>query len=271
MATLQAYAADYSQFEKIDVPVNAAQLKKDKAVLQELKRDSFSAEAFEPALGKPLPYRLLSPLSPQPGVLYPVVIVLHGSGAVGDDNVSQLGAFALSWSAPAIQSRFPAYVLVPQFPERSANYSESIKDGFLASQPGASLGLVSQMLDDFIAQHPVDTRRIYLSGFSMGASAAWNLLLHSPGKFAASVAYSGIPPERSTALQLKDVPVLIVHGNADTENPIPPDRAMFAALQKAGAKHVYFREYEGMEHRVPADMLLDLRWREWLFAQRKAD
>lgn len=269
LSALQVSAATYPPFQKIDAPVDAAQLAKDAVVLKELQRDSFTAERFHSGQGLSLPYRLLRPASLQPGVRYPLVIVLHGSGAIGVDNASQLGAFALSWSAPAIQSRFPAYVLVPQFPERSANYADSNADGLLASRPGVPLSLTLPMLDDFIARNPVDTERIYLTGFSMGASAAWNLLLLSPGKFAAAVPFSGIPPERGTAAQLKDIPVLVVHGNADTENPIPPDRAMFAALQNAGAQKVYFREYEGMEHRVPADMLLDTRWREWLFAQRK--
>ncbi|HTD04630.1 dienelactone hydrolase family protein [Undibacterium sp.] len=264
-------AADYPPQEKVAVVIDAARAAADTATLQGLKRDSFAAERFQPRPGVSLPYRLLKPASPQPGVRYPLVMVLHGSGAVGDDNVSQLGPFGLSWSAPAIQERFPAYILIPQFPERSANYANSEADGLLASQPGASLEIALQLLDDVVAHHAVDASRIYLTGFSMGASTAWNALLLRPDRFAAAVPFSGIPPARGTAAQLKDIPLLIVHGNADTENPIQPDREMYAALQKAGAKKVHFREYEGMEHRVPADMVLDARWREWLFAQRRAN
>ncbi len=48
---------------------------------------------------------MMSPAAPQAGKRYPLIIVLHGSGAIGNDNSSQLGALAMSWSAPAIRKR----------------------------------------------------------------------------------------------------------------------------------------------------------------------
>ncbi|MES2102634.1 MAG: PHB depolymerase family esterase [Pseudomonadota bacterium] len=265
-----AKAVDYPLLEKIAAPAGTAQSDADLGILKGLKRDGFAAARFQPKQGAAMPYRLLQPLSPQAGVRYPLVVVLHGSGAVGDDNVSQLNWLGLSWSIPEVQRRFPAYVLIPQFPERSTNYADGT-DGLPASQAGAPLEIALQLLDDVAARHPVDTKRIYLTGFSMGASTAWNAVQLRPGKFAAAVPFSGIPPDRNSAVQFRDIPLLIVHGNADTENPIQPDQAMVAALQKLGSKNLHFREYEGMEHRVPADMLLDMRWREWLFAQKNKD
>jgi predicted esterase len=105
----------------------------------------------------------------------------------------------------------------------------------------------------------------------MGASAATQAVLQKPAMFAAGVAFSGIAPEREAAARLSGTPLLIVHGNADTENPIEADRAMFAALRGlpgAGAS-VRFLEYQGMQHQVPADMLLSTAWRDWLFAQQR--
>ncbi|HLA63150.1 MAG TPA: hypothetical protein VK610_01895, partial [Rhodothermales bacterium] len=63
--------------------------------------------------------------------------------------------------------------------------------------------------------------------------------------------------------------VLLIHGTADTENPIDPDRAMYAALRQAGARHVRFWEYEGLDHAVPPDVVAGTAWRAWLFAQRR--
>jgi len=235
-------------------------------LLQGLDRAAWSAARFQSASGA-LSYRLLPPATVEDGKRYPLVVVLHGSGAVGDDNLKQLGQLAMSWAAPSIRARFPAYVLAPQFPERSANYLPSAADGLLAAQPGPNIPTLTALVADLGKRYPIDVRRIYVTGFSMGASAATQALLQQPGLFAAAVAFSGIPPERSAAARLAATPLLIVHGDADTENPIGPDRAMVAALQRQPGARVRFFEYQGMEHRVPADMLLADAWRAWLFAQ----
>ncbi len=67
--------------------------------------------------------------------------------------------------------------------------------------------------------------------------------------------------------------MLLVHGNADDENPIAPDRAMVAALEKNSARAVRFREYEQMNHAIPPDFQdrapTGDAWREWLFLQKR--
>jgi predicted peptidase len=237
------------------------------SMLQSLDRDLWSAGIFEHGAGA-LPYRLLPPAEVHGGQRYPLVIVLHGSDGVGTDNRGQFGRLALSWSAPAIRARFPAYVLAPQFPERSANYHPSDDDGLLASQPGPNIPTLTALVAQLSKQYPIAAERIYITGFSMGASAATQALLQRPGMFAAAVAFSGIAPERGEAARLASTPLLIVHGNADSENPIEPDRALVAALQRQPGAKVRFLEYQGLEHQVPPDMLLSTAWRDWLFAQR---
>jgi predicted peptidase len=79
-----------------------------------------------------LPYRLLAPSSPAPAGGYPLVLVLHGSGAIGTDNGAQIGAFVKSWALPQAMADFPAYVVAPQFPARTADYTPG-PDGILQS------------------------------------------------------------------------------------------------------------------------------------------
>lgn len=87
--------------------------------------------------------------------------------------------------------------------------------------------------------------------------------------FAAAVPIAGVPPERALAPRLAAANLLLVHGLADTENPPEPTRAMVAALEAAGARRVRLREYEGLGHQVPPEMIAGTEWREWLFAQRR--
>lgn len=238
------------------------------AQLKALPREVFEASRYVATDGAVLPYRLLPPLKLVPGQHYPLVVVLHGSGAVGNDNRAQLGALALSWSAPGLRQRYPAYVLVPQFGQRSANYAPA-SDGALASTPGPGVARLQALVDTLLAQKPIDPARVYVTGFSMGASTAWHALQSRHDRYAAAVMFSGIAPDRNAAVALADVPLLVVHGNADTNNPIDADRAMVEALKAQHAPALHWREYDGMEHQVPDTMLLATEWRDWLWAQQR--
>src|SRR5271156_4793731 len=85
--------------------------------------EKFEARTFK-ADGD-IPYRLFKPETGASGKL-PLVIYLHGSGGLGDDNEKQMGlgnifgtrVFAL----PENQKRFPCYVLAPQTDRGWARY-----------------------------------------------------------------------------------------------------------------------------------------------------
>lgn len=229
---------------------------------------SFETGRFIASDGSVLPYRLLRPPTVEAGKRYPLVLQFHGSGGIGTDNLSQLDRLARSWALPAVRERHPAYVLVPQFPIRSANYGPAAPDQ--ASEAAPALKAALELARAFAAAHPVDTVRVYAVGFSMGGSAAWWAPILDPALFAASVPISGIAPCDAHAAALRDLPLLIMHGDADLENPITADRRFFAALQTAGAGHVRFREYSGLAHQLPDDIQPGYAWRDWLFQQRRA-
>jgi predicted peptidase len=224
--------------------------------------DSFAA--LQSAAG--LPYRLLTPSRPAPANGYPLVLVLHGSGAVGADNRTQLGPMAKSWALPQAMAEFPAYVVAPQFPARTVAYVDGA-DGALESFARPPLQAALALVDELAARLPVDRRRIYVTGFSMGASSAWQALLARPDLFAAAMPVAGIAPPRSEAPRLRDVPLLVVHGDADTENPPGADRAMVEALRAAGNTRVELLLHAGLAHEVAPEILYGRWWREWLFRQ----
>lgn len=231
--------------------------------------DDFAAGTFRHG-GGTLPYRLLTPAILAPGVRYPLVLVLHGSGAMGDDNRSQLGPFARSWARSEVRERFPAFVVVPHFATRSATYAVDAHDSLPSSEGTAALDAALALITELLGTYPIDPRRVYVVGFSMGASAAWNALVRKPGLFAAAIPIAGVPPPRAMATLLAGSPLLIVHGTADVENPIAADRAMYTALRRAGAHALRFREYAGLDHRVPPDFFSETTWHAWLFGQRRS-
>ena len=103
----------------------------------------------------------------------------------------------------------------------------------------------------------------------MGASAAMDAAVARPGLFAAMVALSGVPPERSLARAVAHVPTLLIHGDYDQENAYVGAQVWAEELAAAGGRP-RFITYVGMDHRVPPQLFTDGAWRQWLFEQRAA-
>jgi predicted esterase len=229
--------------------------------------DPFKPHLFIGGQGE-LPYRLLSPITPPaPGQTVPLVVVLHSSGPpMGRDNLAQLSPFSTAWADPAIAQALPAYVVLPQTAVRTIDY-EVGTDGQRASKPAPILGDILALIDELVRTLPVDRSRIYLVGFSMGAGTALQALLARPQMFAGVVAFSAIPPDRTLAPAIAQVPVMLIHGDVDPLTEIGPDLSWAGALVKAGG-HPLVTVYRGMDHRLPPDMAQSIGWRTWLFQQR---
>jgi hypothetical protein len=89
------------------------------ALIEAFKKQSEGLEKkFEPRTHKSdwvMPYRLFRP---EAAGKVPLVMYLHGSGGLGDDNLKQLGLGNIFgsrvWLLPENQKHFPCYVVVPQ-------------------------------------------------------------------------------------------------------------------------------------------------------------
>lgn len=236
-------------------------------VVSTVKAEEFEGHSFKSTAGSTLRYRLLKPSKLEPGKVYPLVVQLHGSGGIGTDNLSQLERMAKSWAMPELRKRYQAFILIPQFPIRSANYGPAAPDQFAISSP--ALQDAVELVKEFSSANPIDPTRIYATGFSMGGSASWLLPVLAPDLFAAIVPISGVAPKSEQAKDFLDLPVYAVHGTADTENPIYADRRFVAAIVSQGGQRAKLREYNGLEHQPPADMYPGLWWRDWLFSQQR--
>jgi poly(3-hydroxybutyrate) depolymerase len=215
-------------------------------------QDRFEAASFTAANGVTLPYRLLAPAA-APGGRVPLVLVLHGSGEIGADNRKQLTPFAVSWARDDIRRRYPAFVAAPQMPSRSAEYSGP-PDGDVRTSRGTSAADATlSLVDHLMKTHPIDPARVFVTGFSMGASTTWNLLYARPGLFAAAIPVAGAPdPARASAVG--KTRVWVIHGNRDNVNPLRHQRATYRPLVDAGTP-VRFWEIDRLGHEVPAWLL----------------
>jgi predicted peptidase len=207
-----------------------------------------------------LSYRLLKPATVEEGKKYPLVIFLHGSGERGDDNKAQLKHGVAEFAKR--RKEFPCFLIAPQCPAGQRGWGLSAKSGVAA--PGK---LVLDLIDKTCKDLPIDTKRIYLTGLSMGGYGTWTLLADKPDLFAAAIPICGGGDPESAA-KIAKIPIWVFHGDKDTAVKVERSRDMVAALEKAGGKPKY-AEYHGVGHDSWTRTYANVKVLAWLFAQKK--
>jgi predicted peptidase len=233
--------------------------------IKSLDNDIYDTATFAGKEQIEIKYRLFKPRQRKTNEKYPLVIVYHGSGPVGSDNKSQLGLLQKLFVSPDIQNKYPAYVLAPQFPTRSSDYVMDAKRNLLYSTPRLCLNSVLQLIDSLKSNLNIDSERIYVIGFSMGGSTVINSLSARPELFAAGVSISGIP-QFDNIQELKAIPIWLIHGIDDTENPINSDEQFYKEM----SNNIRFWKLKKTTHdNVFTTTILGETLPKWLFKQRK--
>ncbi|MDQ0637891.1 putative peptidase [Pedobacter sp. W3I1] len=250
---------------KIDKSADSLYLKRRIAEIKGLNTDVFTKGSFKGTADTPIVYRLLKPNNTKSKL--PLVIVFHGSNAIGNDNASQLGILAKLFAMSEMQAKYPSFILAPQFPSRSSNYVLDESRKVLTSIPQPCLKTALQLIDSLKNTLNIDEKRIYLIGFSMGASSVINALSLKPGLFAAGISISGIP-QFDHVKTLTNIPIWLIHGNIDTENPFNSDEQFFKEINQNNKTR--FWEFDNLAHNdIFAPALLTDELPKWLFKNKR--
>ena len=219
--------------------------------------------------GHVLPYRFYEPPALVPGMRYPVVVMLHGYGERGMDNRLQLRNFR---SSTLFWEKRPCFIIAPQCP--SLNEDEvwvqtSYREPRHTMKADATwpMRLAVEILNSILTNCPADADRVYLTGLSMGAFATWELLQRDAAKFAAAIPVCG-GGDLAFADKLKQTPLWVFHGDADSIVPLCCSREMVAAIQAAGGQPKY-TEFPGVDHEAWEPAYSNPEAWDWLFAQSK--
>ncbi len=218
------------------------------------------------AHGEPMPFLLFVPEGYDKTKRYPLVLWLHGGGTRGIDlklllapgNEHGIGYLARADN----QARYPTFILAPQCPPNKLwGDSESEK-------PTAEMRMVLEILDKMREDYPVDSRRLYVMGMSLGGYGTWDIITRRPTTFAAAVPICG-GGNTSKASLIAKVPIWAFHGDEDELVSVSESRRMVAALKKAGGQPRY-TEYKGVGHNSWVRAFKEPDFLSWIFAQRRS-
>ena len=125
--------------------------------------------------GETLKHVVYAPQNTEPGKKYPLTVYLHGSCDVCTTHERILIESGLRWwhGYDRNVQREPTFLVAPA-------------GGTGGWSGNARRQAVFEIMDGLLEEFPIDRRRIYLMGFSMGGAGIWDYLQKRPGFFAAA-------------------------------------------------------------------------------------
>lgn len=183
---------------------------------------------------------------------YPLVVYLHGKS--GDVMTPEEPGLANAFSSDGNYKKRTCFIIAPQNPDQM---------GWNGEKAEGVVAIVKELMEKL----PVDEKRIYLTGYSMGAFGTFHILSKEPKLFAAGVPVAGGGNPGSVS-EFKTVPLWVFHGAKDPTVDVGKSREMVEALKMEGVE-VKYTEYPDGDHGIAGEVYADEAMHEWLFEQSK--
>lgn len=168
--------------------------------------------ANEPAIH----YAIFIPDNYLPPARVPLILALH-FGVRGGDSAGAGRDVVEILIGPAL-AELGAIIVAP----------DSMRGDWSSSENQRA---VNAVLDMVLAGFSVDTKKIAVTGFSMGGTGSWYFAAKYPERFSAAIPIAGRPPASASEWRL---PILAIHSRNDQVAPIGPTETRIAELQKSG-------------------------------------
>lgn len=231
----------------------------------------FSTELHVSSDGYTMPYRLHIPKDYDCGVLYPLLVFLHGAGERGTDNIKQAQVGIQHIFDDPESPAGNAIVFAPQCPEdKQWVYTSWAKGNYsvAAVTESRELQAVVEIIKDLVLEYNVDRDRIYVTGLSMGGFGTWDMLMRHPDIFAAGMPLCG-GADPSQARALAEIPIRAFHGKLDGAVPVEGSRETCKAIKSYGRGMISYTEFEDEGHGIWDRVYSDTDNVKWLFSNVK--
>jgi predicted peptidase len=204
----------------------------------------------------PLNYLLFMPKSAtaQVGGKFPLIFSLHGIGERGND-LRLLKRDGLAKILDGNNS-FPFIVISPQCPSTTEWYYDRTDT------------LLKKLLDHVLQRYPIDSHRVYLTGYSMGGIGSWDLAIRYPQLFAAVAPIAARGESYATICAMKEIPVWAFHGARDEVVDLFKAQAIVDALRNCGGS-IQLTIYPDAGHDAWTRTYNNFEIYDWLLRQKR--
>lgn len=195
------------------------------------------------------PYRFHKPEHFEEGKEYPLVLFLHGAGERGDENEAQLRIGILTALSDPESPLHESFIICPQCPLEKQWVATPWDIGSYStdSVPETTyLKTAHKLVAKIMKEYPVNKKKVFVMGISMGGYGTWDSLARHTDVFAGGFACCG-GGDPSKAEQMKDLKIFAFHGGLDNVVPPKGSRDMYEALKNAGCD-VTYTEYPELYH-----------------------
>jgi phospholipase/carboxylesterase len=193
----------------------------------------------------------------------PLLLLLHGYGS----NEEDLFSFAkeLPDEYYVISARAPFDMMYGSYAWYAINFDADENKFSDIGQARASRDIISNFIDELLANYPIDSNNITLIGFSQGCILSYAVGLSYPEKVQRIVAMSGylnteIAVDDFAKNNVSNLKIFASHGTVDQVIPVDWARKSIPILEKLGVS-VVFKEYP-VGHGVAPQNFFDLK--NWL-------
>jgi len=180
---------------------------------------------------------LYVPAGYKAGTAMPLLIWLHGAGGSGN----------VSTNMTALADEFGFIVLAP-------DSREWTWDAILGHY-GPDVEYLQRAMQQTVSRYSIDRARVWLGGFSDGASYSLSLGISYGDVF--KKIFAGAPGVMQPIEVNGKPPIFISHGLQDQTMPIDETSRTFVPRLKALGYEIIYKEYEG-RHQLPPEILREV-------------
>lgn len=224
------------------------QPERSQANLDALARVQVRTHVLAEAPGVEIPYGVYVPTSYDARRATPLVVALHG---LGSDEM-----YMMEYNNLVELAEQYGYLVATPLGFNERGWYGSRGPGNTSRDPDAqpaNLGELSEL--DVMAvlalmkrDFNVDADRTYLIGQSMGGGGTWHLGMKYPEVWAALAPMApAIYSSPDAVIAARDLPVMVIHGDADETVDVEISRRWVAEMRELGMEHVYI-EVPGGSH-----------------------
>lgn len=220
-----------------------------------------------------MPYLVVEPENYNPDKKYPVILYFHGAGDGYPQKEDDEYEYQLRFNQQQAFQFVDGYIYCYEWLDQAIIIMPQLNNenwwNFYPEEDGP-LDAAMRIFDKVTSEYSCDSSRYYVMGPSMGGYATMEVAAKYNDIFAAAMpSCAAWTCTQEEAEQLKDMPILFLHGTSDNLVYHSRSEQNYELIKSKGSTKVSVKLYDGADHDLWRYSLKDDEPFEWLFAQKK--